>query len=170
MTDLPIYIQIGVTAICAVAYVWTFRYQSAKISSLETLISNQSSIINDFEKYKSLFDIDDFEKRLSLKLENQHLELSKDFNSKIKGIVDQTIKVSTDQFIASNKEIIQGWEELCQIAMGVALDHYPQKEMKADRDKWIKDYHPKNAKWLIGFIDNHFEKSPGTSQKKSETL
>ena len=93
---MEIYIQIIVTAICTIAYILTFKYQTGKIGILEgtlkTLndqVSSQSKIITDFEKYKSLFDIDDFEKRLKFKLDTQSEELSALYKKEIKNALKE---------------------------------------------------------------------------------
>ena len=62
-------------------------YQANKFKDLENTINSQQKLIQDFEKYKSLFDIDDFGKRLQLKLDNQKDELERHFNSQAKSIV-----------------------------------------------------------------------------------
>lgn len=155
MSNIQIYIQIGVTAVCAIAYGWTFRYQSAKISSLEKLIESQSTLIGDFEKIKSWFNTDDFEKRLDIKLDTQKLELEQNFKKQSIQIVNETIPSASETFQDANKDILGGWNEFANIAIGVTLKNFPKKEDKPQRDKWIRKHYPLNAIYMIGFIDHY---------------
>ncbi|MFM8739499.1 MAG: hypothetical protein ACKOC0_04765, partial [Cytophagales bacterium] len=95
MNEIAVYSQIIVTALCTVTYFLTYRYQASKIETMERtvknltdLINGQSRIISDFEKYKSVFDIGDFEKRLALKLDNKEMEMTQQFREQTKVIVD----------------------------------------------------------------------------------
>ena len=164
MNEISLYIQILVTGACTLAYVFTYRYQASKLKTIEqtivtltNLISGQSKIISDFEKYKSLFDIDDFEKRLKLKLDNQKDELEKSFKKQYLTLSDQILKLSLEIFRSENEKMMNGWEELSQIALNILIDQYPNKIDKPKRDEFIQKHYPKNAIFFIRFIDEHFD-------------
>jgi len=164
MSEFALYIQILVTAFCAIAYILTYKYQSSKletmdktVKSLTELINGQSKIIADFEKYKSIFDIEDFEKRLKLKLDNQRMEMDKQFNQKAKTISDKTLESVKKTFINETPSWMKGWEELSQIAISILLKEFPTKLHKIKRDEYVKKNYPNNAKYFIGFIDSYLE-------------
>lgn len=163
-TEIAIYAQIFVTAVCAIAYVMTYRYQSNKLATMEKtvknmtdLISGQSQIIADFDRYKSIFSIEDFEKRLALKLDNKEMEMNKHFENNVKGIYEETIKSAADVFQTENAKILNGWAELSEIAIGVTIKKYPKKEDKEKRDQFIKKSYPRNADYFIGFMDDYID-------------
>ncbi len=168
---MEIYIQIIVTAICTIAYILTFKYQTGKIGILEkTLktindqVSSQSKIISDFEKYKSLFDIEDFEKRVNLKLENQKDEITRVYKKEMEMTAIETSKIAIQVFEKEHKKMFDGYQELASIAINITLSKYPNKSDKAERDKHINKNYPHNADYFIGFLDNHFS----TTQKKDD--
>jgi hypothetical protein len=166
------YIQIIVTAICTIAYVLTFKYQTGKIGILErTLktvndqVSSQSKIISDFEKYKSLFDIDDFEKRLKFKLDNQSEELSALYKKEIKNATIETSKVALKVFEKENEKIFKGYEELASIAINITFKQFPNKSDKTRRDEHIRKNYPHNADYFIGFCDDYLSKQPRSNDQ-----
>ncbi len=120
------------------------------------LLNGQSKIITDFEKYKSLFDIEDFEKRLILKLENQSMELNKQFNIRAKQIIEETLHATSKKLQETEGTIIKGWDEYSQIVISITLSMFPKIEDKLERDKFINKHYPINSEYLIGFIDAHF--------------
>lgn len=146
-------VNIIVIAFSAVIYILTAIYQRKKISNLENLINSQSSIITDFEKYKSLFDVDDFEKRLKIKLDTQQSELKRDFNKHLKQVMNKAIQEVGENFLSENKEMHIAWEELQSIVVGITLGEFPESKDKVERDQHIKKYYPLNSKYLIPFID-----------------
>jgi hypothetical protein len=77
------------------------------------------SLIGDFEKIKSWFSTDDFERRLDLKLDNQKLELDREFNIKSKDIVDETIKIS-----ATNTSVAQHETDLNNLINTITSQGY----------------------------------------------
>lgn len=164
MQEIALYIQIFVTAVCTVVYILTYRYQSAKLDTMDktvktltNLINGQSKIISDFEKYKSVFDIDDFEKRLALKLDNKEMEMNKQFKDKTKTIVDNTLKKANEIYLRETPNMMKSWEELSQIAISITLKQFPEKTDKQKRDEFIKKNYPNNAQYFIGFIDEYLE-------------
>jgi hypothetical protein len=164
MNDIILYIQIIVTAFCAVTYILTYRFQASKLNTMEKtvktlaeLINGQSKIISDFERYKSVFDIEDFEKRLALKLDNKEMEMNQQFRQQTKTIVDQTIQTTQDIFIKTSPEFMKSWEELSQIAISVTLKQFPTKADKDKRDEFVNKHYPENSKYFIGFIDEYLD-------------
>lgn len=162
MNDIALYIQILVTATCAIAYILTYRYQSSKLDTMDRtvknltdLINGQSKIIADFEKYKSVFDIEDFEKRLALKLDNKEMEMNKQFRQQTISIVDETLKTAQEKIIKETPSWMKSWEELSQIAISITLHQFPTKEDKEKRDEFIIKKYPNNSKYFIGFIDDY---------------
>ena len=164
MNDIALYIQIIVTTACAVAYILTYRYQASKLDTMDRtvknltdLINGQSKIIADFEKYKSVFDIDDFEKRLALKLDNKEMEMNQHFRKQTKTIVDNTLKTAQEQLVKTTPDWMKSWEELSQIAISVTLKQFPTKDDKQQRDEFVKKNYPKNCEYFIGFIDDYLD-------------
>lgn len=162
MNNIALYIQIFVTAICAVAYILTYRYQSAKLDTMDRtvknltdLINGQSRIIADFEKYKSVFDIEDFEKRLALKLDNKEMEMNLQFREHTKTIVNQTLNEAKVKLEKEQPDWMLGWEELCGYAMQGIIKQFPDKKDKEKRDDYIMRNYPKNYKYFIAFIDDY---------------
>jgi hypothetical protein len=173
MNEFALYIQILVTAFCAIAYFMTYKYQSSKletmdktVKSLSEHINGQSKIITDFEKYKSIFDIEDFEKRLNLKLDNQKMEMDKQFNQKAKNISDKTLESVEKTLITETPSWMKGWQELSQIAISILLKEFPTKLDKIKRDEYIRKNYPNNAKYFIGFIDSYLEGNFANSNLK----
>jgi hypothetical protein len=156
------YLQLGLLVVLIVGNYIIYKVQTKRIEALEKtskklneLISGQSKIISDFEKYKSLFDIEDFEKRLNLKLENQSMELNKQFNLRSRQIIEETLKVTSKKLQETEGTIIKGWEEFSQIVISISLNQFPKPEDKRKRDEFIQKHYPINAEYLIGFIDAH---------------
>jgi D-ribose pyranose/furanose isomerase RbsD len=166
---MELYIQLIVTALCTVAYFLTYRYQAKKIeildktlNSLQSQITSQSTIISDFEKYKKLFDIDDFEKRLKLKLDNQKDELNQVYKKEIDEASIKTARLAIEIFQKEHEKIINGYEELGNIALAVTLQKFPKKENKIERDLFIAKNYPKNLEYFITFCDEALDgKIPG---------
>jgi hypothetical protein len=164
MNEIALYIQIFVTAACTLAYIFTYKYQASKLKTIEQtvitltdLISGQSKIISDFEKYKSLFDIEDFEKRLKLKLDNQKDELEISFKKQSVIIADQSLKLALKTFQNENEKMLKGWEELTQIAINITLEQFPTKADKPKRDEFIQKHYSQNASFFIRFIDDYLD-------------
>lgn len=165
MNDIQVYIQIGITTLCTIAYYWTYKYQAEKLSALSNmietmnnLIKGQSNIISDFEKYKSLFDIADFEKRLNLKLDNKEMEMNKMFQEQVEMIkknVENAFKIAITE---ENKALRQKHHELSIIAIQAMISEYPTKADKKIRDESIKALYPHNTEDFIGFIDHVLDK------------
>lgn len=157
------FINIGLILILIMSNLLIYRIQNKRIASLENtstklrdLLDGQSKIISDFERYKSLFDIEDFEKRLKLKLDNQALDLQKKFDLKSKEIIDVTLKSVQEKIMETEGTLFKGWEELCQIAISVIMKEFPKIEDKQKRDSHIRKFYPLNSIYFIGFIDDHF--------------
>lgn len=156
-----------VTIIAAFIYFLTYRFQKRKIELLQNSIDSQSKIIADFEKYKSLFDISDFEKRLELKLDNQKMELSKSFQVQNQKAIDDALKKYSEYVLHSSQEALGGWEELINVANNVTLHKFPDKAQKIERDTFILKNYPKNADFMIRFLDDYFDgKIPPNDPKK----
>lgn len=156
------YIEMALILVVIISNYIVYKIQLKKIESIEKTTSNlfdllksQSQIINDFEKYKSLFDIEDFEKRLNLKLENQNMELNKQFNFRTKQIIEELLKATSKRIQETEGTIIKGWDELSQIAIGTTLSKFPEKTDKPKRDEFIKRHYPINSEYLIAYIDAH---------------
>ncbi len=110
-------IQTIVTALAAIAYIFTYRFMAEKlktmqqtVESLKNNIDSQSKIISDFEKYKALFDIDDFEKRLQLKMDNQKMELTNSFNLQAKKNLDVALQKFAEHVTESTQHAMGGWK------------------------------------------------------------
>ena len=171
MINFQVYVQIFVTAVCAIAYILTFRYQSSKMKVLEQTLQNlhsqitsQSKIISDFEKYKSLFDIEDFEKRLKLKLEIQKDELSIEKKEEIVHYSKEMADIAVKAFQKENEKILNAFQELSQIPITIAMDKYPKKEDKKERDKYLKTNYPHSSEYFIGFCDMVINKTQTNDQ------
>lgn len=137
MPTLIPYTQLLLTFLLIVIYVLIYKYQANKLKSIEIQITtvnrtveSQSKLINDFEKYKSLFDIDDFDKRLKLKLDIQKDELNQAFKKQLKESQVNTIKSVDETLKKSAVEWMAGWDELSQIALGILLKQFPEKKTK----------------------------------------
>jgi len=171
MTEIALYVQIGITALCTFAYFLIYHFQAKKISVLNTTlkslqgqVTSQSTIISDFEKYKKLFDIEDFEKRLKLKLDNQKDELTLVYKKQVEEASKQTVRLAIDIFQKEQEHIIQGYEELGKIALTLILQKFPKKENKPERDIFIKKHYPKNIDYFITFCDDALDgKIPGVN-------
>lgn len=164
MDNIALYIQIIVTTACAVAYILTYRYQASKLDTMDRtvknltdLINGQSKIIADFEKYKSVFDIDDFEKRLALKLDNKEMEMNQQFRKQAQNIVDNTLNTAREHIVKEQPNWMKSWEELSQIAISVTLKQFPTKDDKVKRDEFVKRNYPSNCEYFIGFIDDYLD-------------
>lgn len=162
-TIMEIYIQIIVTAICTIAYVLTFKYQSSKIKILErtfkTLndqVSSQSKIITDFEKYKNIFDIDDFEKRMNLKLDILRDELKLSHKKEIEEIQIKLVKDAIDVFQKTHQDVISKNDELSIYAANIAIEKYPKLIDKKKRDEFVLNNFPLSHDYLNIYIDQHF--------------
>ncbi|MDB5206534.1 MAG: hypothetical protein JWR72_1609 [Flavisolibacter sp.] len=156
-----------VTLLAAFIYFLTYRFQNRKIELLQSSIDSQSKIITDFEKYKSLFDISDFEKRLELKLDNQKMELGKSFQIQNQKSIEAALEKYSEHVFRSSQEALGGWEELINIANSITLLKYPDKNKKAERDAFILKNYPKNADFMIRFLDDSFDgKIHPNGQKK----
>lgn len=165
--DITSLLSSAVTIIAAFIYLLTYRFQKRKIELLQNSIDSQSKIITDFEKYKSLFDISDFEKRLELKLDNQRMELSKSFQLQNRKSIDAALEKYSEHVLRSSQDALAGWEELINVANHVTLHKFPDKEQKIERDEFILKNYPKNAEFMIHFLDAHFDgKIPSNDQKK----
>ena len=128
------------------------------MKTLNDQVSSQSKIITDFEKYKSLFDIDDFEKRLKFKLDTQSEELSALYKKEIKNATIETSKVALNIFEKENEKMLKGYEELASISINITFKQFPNKSDKTRRDEHIRKNYPHNADYFIGFCDNYLLK------------
>lgn len=95
MAHIELYIQIGVTAVCAIIYMMTYKYQKNKIeqlmgtlTSLKNHIESQESIIN---TYKQIMNVDDFMKHMEIKLENERYVTAKKTLETAKDILSEVI-------------------------------------------------------------------------------
>lgn len=156
--NTPTPITFAVTIIYTLAYVATYIYQHRKIKALEAVTKSQSTLITDFEKYKSFFSVEDFEKRLTMKLQNQKDELQSNFNKEFQQLQDNAIQAAVNVFQRETANAMAAWEELVQIAVAVTVKQYPNPEDKSERDLHIKQRYPKNAHYFIGFIDEYLVK------------
>ncbi|HSK14338.1 MAG TPA: hypothetical protein VK907_14050, partial [Phnomibacter sp.] len=58
--EISTYIYIVSTFIAATIYYLTFRYQAKKIEVLEKAIKTQSTLLDDFDKFKKLLDVEHY--------------------------------------------------------------------------------------------------------------
>lgn len=130
------------------------------MKTLNDQVSSQSKIITDFEKYKSLFDIDDFEKRLNFKLKTQSEELTTFYKKEIENATIETSKVALKVFEKENEKIFKGYEELANIAINITFKQFPNKSDKNRRDEHIRKNYPHNADYFIGFCDDYLSRQP----------
>ena len=156
-SEISSYISSGVTVIAAFIYFLTYRFQKTKIDLLQNSIDSQSKIIADFDKYKSLFDISDFEKRLQLKLDNQKMELSNSFLVQNRKSIDDALEKYSEYVTHSSIEALSGWEELVNLANSVTLSQFPDKSQKVERDLYLIKNYPKNAEFMIRFLEDYFD-------------
>jgi hypothetical protein len=154
-SEVSTYIQTGVTIVAVIVYYLVYRFQSRKIDLLQKSVDSQSRIISDFEKYKSLFDVDDFEKRLKLKLDNQRIELIRSFEAEAVKLANNVSQKAAENFLQQNDKMLAAWNELAQIPLSIIMKEYPKKEDKQARDKYISEKFPKSADFFIQFCDDY---------------
>lgn len=151
-------ITLIIVVIHTVAYALTAIYQANKFKALENTVNSQQKLIQDFEKYKSLFDIDDFEKRLNLKLDNQKLELTRSFVKQAEELANNIATNAAERMLEGNKDLLAAYNELSPIILVPILKKFPNESDKLQRDSYILSNHPKNAAYFINFFDLHFKK------------
>lgn len=88
-----------VQIVVLIGYVFTAIYQSKRIKSLEdnfksqeNLLKNQIDTIKTFEDYKKMINLSDVEKNISLKLDNQALEMENKWKLREKKLADTLMK------------------------------------------------------------------------------
>ena len=155
-TDITTYIYIGTTLIASAVYYLTFKYQAKKIDILEKAIKTQSNLLEDFEKFKKLLDVDHYVKNRDLQLENQKILLTRVFETQAKTLAENIMKKTADGVIKEQVKWISAWNELSQIALSIAISQFPNKEDKAKRDAHFKENYPDNSEYFINFCDAYF--------------
>lgn len=154
--EISTYLYIGSTLIAATVYYLTFKYQAKKIDILEKAIKTQSTLLDDFEKFKKLLDVDHFLKNRDLQLENQKIEMTRYFEKEAQAMGDRIVKSMNDTYVQVNKELLDMVQELAQFPLTMVIKQFPDKEKKAERDIFIQKYYPHSATKLIGFCDAYF--------------
>lgn len=159
--EILIIIQTVVTATATIAYIFTYRYLSEKVKTMEqtvitmkSLIDSQTQLLQNVDSYKKLYDPKDFENALFLKLDNQKLTLSKEFEKQKAEIVDAIIKNMTGRFAEANADLLKMVEELIQFPVHMTLKQFPDKSQKAAKDEFIKQNYPYSADKMIAFTDD----------------
>ena len=156
--ELSTYLYIGTTLIAATIYYLTFRYQAKKIDILEKAIKTQSNLLEDFEKFKKLLDVDHYIKNRDLQLENQKLQLTRFFEQEARTLAEKVMRQTADGVIKEQIKWMPAWNELSQIALSIAIGQFPNKEDKPQRDAHFKQNYPQNADYFINFCDAYFNK------------
>jgi hypothetical protein len=151
--ELSTYLYIGTTLIAATIYFLTFRYQAKKIDILEKAIKTQSTLLDDFEKFKKLLDVDHYVKNRDLQLENQKIQLTRFFEAEAKKMGESIIENMGKTYIETNKDLLAMVQELVQIPISIVMKEFPDKMQKTKRDKYIKETFPHSSKMFIGFCD-----------------
>ena len=155
MTTYIIYI--GTTLIASAVYYLTFRYQAKKIDILEKAIKTQSTLLEDFEKFKKLLDVDHYVKNRDLQLENQKLQLTRFFEKEAKTLAEKVMRQTADGVIKEQVKWMPAWNELSQIALSIAIKQFPNKEDKPKRDAHFIENYPENSEYFIKFCDAYFD-------------
>lgn len=159
--EILIIIQSVITAAATIAYILTYRYLSEKVktmnqtvTTMKNLIDSQTQIIQNIDSYKKIYNPEDFTKAMSLKLENQKIELTRLFEKQAKDFGDNITKGMNDIYIETNKEMLAMIQELVQFPLATTMARFPDKSQKVERDNFIKKYYPHSAAKLIGFCDD----------------
>ena len=151
--EITTYIYIGSTLIACAVYYLTFRYQAKKIDILEKAIKTQSTLLDDFDKFKKLLDVDHYVKNRDLQLENQKLEMTRYFEKEASKIGDSVAKSLNETYMETNKDLLGMVSELVQFPIDMVMKMYPEKSQKDERDNFILQHYPHSASRLIGFCD-----------------
>jgi len=147
------YIYIGTTLIACVIYYLTFKFQARKIDVLEIAIKSQSTLISDFEKFKSLLDVEHYIKNRDLQLENQKIEMTRYFEKEAKAMGTRLAEGMNNTYMEINKDLLASVNELIQVPLSIIMTKFPDKSQKADRDNYIKEKFPHSTKLFIDFCD-----------------
>ena len=147
------YIYIGSTLIASVVYYLTFRYQAKKINILEKAIKTQSTLLDDFDKFKKLLDVDHYVKNRDLQLENQKLGMTRTFEKEVEKLAKNITEGMNKTYIEANADLLGMVQELVQFPIHATLKQFPDKSQKVDRDIFIKQHYPHSADKLIGFCE-----------------
>ena len=151
--ELSTYLYIGATLIAAFVYYMTFRYQAKKIDILEKAIKTQSTLLDDFDKFKKLLDVDHYVKNRDLQLENQKIELTRLFEKESLKIANGVRDIMAKSFVDVNAKWLASFNELAQIPISIVMKQFPEKEHKNERDAYIKEKFPHSSEFFIGFCD-----------------
>lgn len=148
-----IILNIVCTAAVGLLYFNFKTFSDKKLNTINDTLKAQSALISDFEKYKSLMNIDDFKKMLELQLEKQRLELDKDFNGQMAAFVQSIDKRILKALETTNWEAMEAFEEIAQVPLNIILKDYPTAEDKSKRDEFIAGKFPISAKFLVPIAD-----------------
>lgn len=159
--EFLIIIQTVVTASAMIAYIFTYRFLSEKVKTMEqtvvtmkSLVDSQTQLLQNVESYKKLYDPKDFENALFMKLDNQKLELEQEFGKQKTEIINTVIKNMTGRFAEANEDLLKITEELIQFPVQMILKQFPEKSQQSEKDEFIKQNYPYSADRLITFTND----------------
>src|SRR5690348_7055124 len=111
--EILIIIQTLIAASAIVAYIWTYRFLSVKVKEMgktvlvmKSLIDSQTQIIQNIDSYKKIYNPEDFTKAMSLKLENQQLEMNRSFEKEARQLGERIVKSMNDTYLEVNKDLL----------------------------------------------------------------
>ena len=148
-----------ITIAAGLAYVLTYIYMSNKfkvlertVSTLNSTISGQSTIINDLQKYYSIITPEDIDRRISFKIENVHLEYQQKLYENAKSVSDDAINST----IRNVDKEVGGWllsyNELSRIVLYNLQVQFEGKS-ETERDNFIKKHYPKSSRYFIEILN-----------------
>jgi uncharacterized membrane-anchored protein YhcB (DUF1043 family) len=149
------YIYIGTTLLASAIYYLTFRYQAKKIDILEKAIKTQSTLLDDFDKFKKLLDVDHYLKNRDLQLENQKIQLTRFFETEAKKMGEKIVENMSNKYVETNHELLSAFNELAQVPLSIIMKQYPGLADKVERDKYIVGHFPHSSELFIRFCDDY---------------
>jgi hypothetical protein len=153
--EISTFLYIGSTLIAATIYYLTYRYQAKKIDILEKAIKTQSTLLDDFDKFKKLLDVDHYVKNRDLQLENQKIQLTRFFENEAKKMGERIVENMSTRYVETNAELLNAFNELAQVPLSIIMQQFPKAPDKTNRDNYIKEKFPHSSELFIRFCDDY---------------